>query len=176
MEHTPVYKREKTEGEYNPSNISEGYHVTTLERDLHVVSQEVNTVCEHLGLGMLVDDGCRIHLDAYQGVVNFPEKKLKGDADYVERKEAEFIWEGALKKMSQQNGKGIYEKKRTVTEADKEAISYHFYQTYGATTTEEIRAVWHKERAQGLAEGFEMLITALFHKGNSSLSFEHLCV
>ncbi|NTV44362.1 MAG: hypothetical protein HGA67_01540 [Candidatus Yonathbacteria bacterium] len=167
MEQVPVSKKEKTREEYNPSSISEGYHSTSLEHELRIVAQEVNEELERLGLGDLVDDECRIRPDTYRGEFNFPEKKLREDEEYVYQKEMGFVWQDALRTIEQRKG-GSYSmderKMRAIVERDKEEVSYHYYQAYGATTSEEIRAVWHKERLQGLAEGLEMLVTALFHK------------
>lgn len=108
----------------------------------------------------VIDEYGRISPDAYAGTFNFPQKKIDTDNTYVAEREEEFMWQAASHKAGSAR-EPVY---KAMTEIDKEKIAYYYATTYGVSTTKDMLDMWREERSQGLAEGWEMLSTALFHK------------
>jgi len=152
-------KEEKT---YTDPSQFEKRQWHELKIAVEMMAQDVNGYLkEKTGLEKPVIDAYgRISPDAYAGAFNFPQKKIDTDNTYVAEREEEFMWQAASHKAGSAR-EPVY---NAMTESDKEKIAYHYATTYGVSTTKDMLDMWRKERSQGLAEGWEMLSTTLFHK------------
>jgi|GEM_PF-1142433 hypothetical protein len=137
-----------------------------LKKAVETMASEGNAyIQKHMSLDTpIIDTYGRISPEVYPKAGNsFSSASVKVDRAYVYDREIDFMYQSAMQeRFSRKNG--MSKQYRAIKTNDAESISDHYYRTYGATTRDEMLDAWRKERSQGLAEGWEMYATALFHK------------